>query len=175
MPHKMEATSRQTQKKAFCFAIDAFDPLRVFFHKHMVKFHDIANDIQSVVFDTRVLQMCNNVLMFQQSAIIIRKCHILGGFICICNIGQNLCWLMAFVTFFCVYIHAKRQSNIVNFKTNLIFARNIAYFNQCSFYFFRSQWKILKRGIKIHGGPVIQTYNSGNQYTTFQNKLILIF
>ena len=32
----------------FCFAIDAFDSLRIFFHKHMVKFLNIANDIQAV-------------------------------------------------------------------------------------------------------------------------------
>lgn len=31
-----------------CFAVGVFDSLRIFFHKHMVKFLNIANDIQAV-------------------------------------------------------------------------------------------------------------------------------
>ena len=31
-----------------CFAIGVFNSLRIFFHKHMVKFLNIANDIQAV-------------------------------------------------------------------------------------------------------------------------------
>lgn len=60
------AMAADIHRVSFIFgsAIDAFDPLWIFFHKHMVKFHDIANDIQSVVFNTWVLQMCSNVLIF---------------------------------------------------------------------------------------------------------------
>ena len=65
--------------RVFGLAVSVFDFLRIFFHEHTVEFFNVTDNIQPIIFNARILQVCNNILLCQKPVEIIGKSDVFGG------------------------------------------------------------------------------------------------